>query len=286
MLGTIQTPIDRILRWDPVEEAKSQLAEMEGEFNEGHVEELAKRLDEKFRSQKVESLKELNETYNGMSWNEFLDKVDNSLIGFEKVWHRESPEYCEILFYEKTRSILLFGEGIRQQVEAEIAKTDCCSANHKLWVKRDNSWQWIEASKVKSGDTIGTKSGDTPSIKYDKINLRRACMTGVLKTSEQPDVFLVDLKSCLRKGDKLFDLGDGDFRILLDMTDALTYRVLVLDLLPGKKWAHHKIPIDTWLLSKADHDESNRDYAVMMKLLRAKVESLPKEVKELFTDED
>ncbi len=46
MLGTIQTPIDRILRWDPVEEAKSQLQEMEGEFNEGHVEELARRLDE------------------------------------------------------------------------------------------------------------------------------------------------------------------------------------------------------------------------------------------------
>ena len=286
MLGTIQTPIDRILRWDPVEEAKAHLANIEGGYNEGHVEELAKRLDEKFRSQKVESLKELNETYNGMSWNEFLDKVDNSLIGFEKVWHRESPEHCEILFYEKTRSILLFGEGIRQQVEAEIAKTGCCSANHKLWVKRDNSWQWIEASKVKSGDTIGTKSGDAPSIKYDKINLRRACMTGVLKTSEKPDIFLVDLKSCLRKGDKLFDLGDGDFRILLDMTDALTYRVLVLDLLPGKKWVNHKIPIDTWLLSKADYDESNRDYAVMMKLLRAKVESLPKEVKELFSEED
>jgi len=251
MLGTIQTPIDRLLRWDPIEEAKTQLARVEG-VNEGHIEELAKRLDEKFRSQKVESLKELNETYNGMSWKKFLDQVDNSLIGFEEVWHRESPECREILFFEKTRSILLFGEGIRQQIEEENA----------------------------DGET------DVIKGKLFKINLRRACMVGVLKTSEKPSVFLVDLKSCCRKGDKLYDLGDGDFRILLDMTDALTYRVLVLDLLPGKKWVSHKIPLDTWLLSKADHDESNRDYAVMMKLLRAKVESLPKEVKELFSEED
>jgi len=244
MLGTIQTPIDRILRWDPIEEAKSQLQEMEGEVNEGHVEELAKRLDEKFRTQKIESLKELNETYNGMSWKEFLDKVDSSLIGFEKVWHRESPECREVLFFEKTRSILLYGEGIRSQVNAETGK--------QLY----------------------------------KIDLRRACMTGVLKTSEQPDVFLIDLKSCLHKGDKLYDLGGDEFRILLDMTDALMYRVLVLDLLPGKKWVNHKIPLDTWLLSKTDHDESNRDYAILMKILRAKVESLPKEVKELFSEED
>jgi hypothetical protein len=253
MLGTIQTPIDRILRWDPVEEAKTQLSEMEGEFNEGHVEELAKRLDEKFRSQKIESLKELNETYNGMSWKEFLAKVDSSLIGFEPVWHRESPECREILFFEKTRSILLYGEGVRLQIHEGDPEGD--------------------ADEIKKGNLY-------------KIDLRRACMTGVLKTTERSDVFLIDLKSCTRKGDKLYDLGGDEFRILFDMTDALTYRVLVLDLLPGKKWVSHKIPLDTWLLSKADHDESNRDYAVMMKLLRAKVESLPKEVKDLFTDED